>query len=344
MGIYDRMMAGLLGTPSDYGGLLSAEDQKAAQRDGQMAIAMQLLQAGGYSNQPVNLGQAIGSGVMAGRQAQAGGLDAALQAQLLKSQIARNGKQNLPTSAEEFEYRQKLTPEQQTQFDAMRAKSGPAAIQEFEYFKKLSPEDQGTYKGLQRQPTVPKVVMIGNVPHLVDPITGVKTPLSTLENETAGAGAVKQSEGYGSATGKILGEVAGGIQKKGSDAVGTEVTLDMAEPLIEKATGSAGGALIDSGARVFGKATEGDKAIAQLKVLQANLMTTMPRMEGPQSDRDVDLYREAAGQIGDPTVPAELKKAAVQTIRMLQRRYQERAGTKPPTSTSSDKVVNWDDL
>jgi len=54
-------------------------------------------------------------------------------------------------------------------------------------------------------------------------------------------------------------------------------------------------------------------------------MTNMPRMEGPQSDADVKLYRDAAGQIGDPTVPASIKKAAVGTIRQLQEKYKERA-------------------
>jgi uncharacterized protein (UPF0147 family) len=54
-------------------------------------------------------------------------------------------------------------------------------------------------------------------------------------------------------------------------------------------------------------------------------MTNMPRMEGPQSDRDVDLYRQAAGQIGDPTVPRDIKKAAVKTIRELQKKYADRA-------------------
>jgi hypothetical protein len=54
-------------------------------------------------------------------------------------------------------------------------------------------------------------------------------------------------------------------------------------------------------------------------------MTNMPRMEGPQSDADVKLYRDAAGQIGDPTVPASIKKASVATIRQLQEKYKERA-------------------
>ena len=64
---------------------------------------------------------------------------------------------------------------------------------------------------------------------------------------------------------------------------------------------------------------------------QAAIMLRQPRMEGPQSDRDVQLYREAAGQIGDPSVPRETKKAALQTIRRLQAIYKNNptGGVKP---------------
>jgi uncharacterized protein (UPF0147 family) len=63
-------------------------------------------------------------------------------------------------------------------------------------------------------------------------------------------------------------------------------------------------------------------------------MTSMPRMEGPQSDRDVELYSKAAGQIGDPNVPRDIKKAAVKTIRALQDKYVDRANTQNGAPTA----------
>jgi hypothetical protein len=147
-----------------------------------------------------------------------------------------------------------------------------------------------------------------------------------LPQQVAGVSSIKQAEGEGSALGKALGEISGGIQTKGANAVSTSNLLDIAEPLIQVATGSATGAARDAVAKFFGEATTGAQAIAKLKVLQAGLMTSMPRMEGPQSDRDVELYREAAGQIGDPSVPSDVKKAAVETIRQIQNKYIERAG------------------
>ena len=58
-------------------------------------------------------------------------------------------------------------------------------------------------------------------------------------------------------------------------------------------------------------------------------------MEGPQSDKDVALYKEMAGRIGDPNVPTSQKRAAVETIRELNSRYANveyvPGGSTPPS-------------
>jgi len=97
--------------------------------------------------------------------------------------------------------------------------------------------------------------------------------------------------------------------------------LDMAEPLLKKSTGSYLGAGIDAGARAFGVSTPGAEAAAELKALQGALVSKMPKMSGPQSDKDVQLYREMAGQIGDPTLPVKTRQAAANTVRMLNEKY-----------------------
>ena len=50
-------------------------------------------------------------------------------------------------------------------------------------------------------------------------------------------------------------------------------------------------------------------------------MMSQPRMEGPQSDKDVALYRQMAGQIGDSTIPIETRRAALNGIRQLHEKY-----------------------
>ena len=96
--------------------------------------------------------------------------------------------------------------------------------------------------------------------------------------------------------------------------------------LIEGATGSYWGTAIDHGARLFGSATNGAENIAKLKVLEGNIMMAQPRMEGPQSNMDVELYRQMAAQLGDPTVPNSTKKAALQTVYELYKKYDPDAG------------------
>lgn len=104
--------------------------------------------------------------------------------------------------------------------------------------------------------------------------------------------------------------------------------IDAAGPLIDKSTNSYIGAGVDQAARLFGDATPGAMAGAQLKALEGALMMAQPRMEGPQSDKDVALYRQMAGQIGDTTVPREQKKAALQVIRQLHARYAGQGGNQ----------------
>jgi len=134
-------------------------------------------------------------------------------------------------------------------------------------------------------------------------------------------------------TGEIVAEVEGQTNiKKPAQAKTVLGILDEADNEIDKATGSLAGAGRDIAVGAFGGTTPGAESIAGLKVLQAQLMTSQPRMEGPQSDRDVQLYREMAGQIGDPTVPSALKKRAVKTIRRINEKY----ANKQPTDTNQN--------
>lgn len=97
--------------------------------------------------------------------------------------------------------------------------------------------------------------------------------------------------------------------------------LQMATPLVDKATSSYIGQGADFTAQLFGEATPGSQAAAQLRVIEGMLISKMPKMSGPQSDKDVLLYRQMAGQIGDPSVPAAQKKAAMVAIAAINRRY-----------------------
>jgi hypothetical protein len=110
-------------------------------------------------------------------------------------------------------------------------------------------------------------------------------------------------------------------QAKVNDAKDVISILNQAAPLVNKSTGSGIGNLMDNSAAFFGRSTDGAQAAAQLKALEGTLVSKMPKMSGPQSDKDVLLYKQMAGQIGDPTIPAAQKQAAMNTINELNSRY-----------------------
>ena len=100
-----------------------------------------------------------------------------------------------------------------------------------------------------------------------------------------------------------------------------ETIIPEIRALLSKATGSYLGAGADLLANTVGISTEGAKATAQLKTLSGQMVAAMPKMSGPQSDKDVQMYREMAGNLADPTIPTETRLAALETIEKLNEKY-----------------------
>lgn len=99
---------------------------------------------------------------------------------------------------------------------------------------------------------------------------------------------------------------------------------------------------------VVGASPRGAAEADQLRALAGALTAKMPRMEGPQSDKDVQLYREMAGQIGDATLPVSRRIAALSTVEKLWSKYEKPNtggatgswdGTDRRASTSGFKVL-----
>jgi hypothetical protein len=87
--------------------------------------------------------------------------------------------------------------------------------------------------------------------------------------------------------------------------------------LIDQSTGSYLGKAVDVGARVFGQAMPGDIAAGQLAPIADLALKMVPRFEGPQSNADTTSYKQAAGQLADSTLPAEIRKAAGKEVLRL---------------------------
>jgi hypothetical protein len=95
----------------------------------------------------------------------------------------------------------------------------------------------------------------------------------------------------------------------------TEATKD--KGLIDQSTGSGAGRLVDVAAGFAGQATPGAIAIAKLKPIADMTLKMVPRFEGPQSDKDTASYKEAAGQLADPSLPTEIRKQAGREVLRL---------------------------
>ncbi len=149
--------------------------------------------------------------------------------------------------------------------------------------------------------------------------TKIGIPLQSEAQRAEDIGRVQQKLSVDEA--KLKNAQSQDNQQKIADARTVLDIVGMASPLIDKATNSYVGNKRDELANAVGVSTEGAKAAAQLKALGGALVSKMPKMSGPQSDKDVLLYKEMAGQIGDPTVNAENKKAAIKTITQLNMKY-----------------------
>ena len=84
--------------------------------------------------------------------------------------------------------------------------------------------------------------------------------------------------------------------------------------LIDQSTGSGAGRLTDIGAGFFGKATPGAIAIGKIAPIADLVLKMVPRFEGPQSNKDTQSYKEAAGQLADASLPTAIRKEAGKTV------------------------------
>ena len=100
-----------------------------------------------------------------------------------------------------------------------------------------------------------------------------------------------------------------------------DAILPEIEKILPNATSSYVGAGADFLGRAIGYSTDGAKATAQLKTLAGQLVSLMPKMSGPQSDKDVAMYKEMAGNLADDTQPIQTRMAALQTIKELNNKY-----------------------
>lgn len=114
-----------------------------------------------------------------------------------------------------------------------------------------------------------------------------------------------------------------------------DTILPEIEKILPQATSSYLGAGLDMAGRVVGYSSDGSEATARLKTLAGQLVSLMPKMSGPQSDKDVAMYKDMAGNLSDDTLPVKTRMAALQSIHDLNAKYKSmnQSNTAKPQDT-----------
>ena len=121
--------------------------------------------------------------------------------------------------------------------------------------------------------------------------------------------------------------------------------IDTAENILKsgKPTASGVGAALDAAGRMVGLSNVGAQESAKLEALSGWLVANVPRMEGPQSNFDVQNYQTMAGKIGDKTIPIAERLAAVGIVKQLQQKYKSlNQDDGAPAAPSAPKRVKYD--
>lgn len=114
--------------------------------------------------------------------------------------------------------------------------------------------------------------------------------------------------------------------------------------LIDQSTGSYIGNLIDGAAATVGIGLPGYEANARLAPIADLVLKMVPRFEGPQSNYDVQSYKDAAGNLADPTVPSNIKRAAAQEIVRLFKKYKDQFEYAGDGGGADGTVIDFNDL
>lgn len=238
----------------------------------------------------------------------------------------------------------------------------PAEVRAFEEMTKgMTPEKKAEARevwagirarsGESAQERIARTGMTGEVAQSEAEIAGAKagaTESQKLKQQLAMEPELEARKTRSTESAKLEAKINDKIVTASRDAKGVNSILDMAETMIPIATGSGIGAGLDWAGSIFGISTTGAEVADSLKSLEGALIMKMPRMEGPQSNLDQQLYRQMAAQIGDSTIPGPRRIAALKTLREITNKYSENekpAGKKeaPPANDIDDLVNQYAD-
>lgn len=219
-----------------------------------------------------------------------------------------------------WEFAQSLPEEQRAQFFARAGGGGmPATVQEWQFFSQLDPESQARFLEMKRNP---QIMNLGGSMAVRAPGGGVGesyTVSPKITDMPSFQAAQAQATEQAKAGVKQQADTTAKLSKAEVDSGTIDALVSEADSLLNDATGSTVGAGVAAAKQAFGISDKATQANARLKVIEGQLVSKVPRFEGPQSDADRLLYQQMAGRAADPTVPVEDRRAALKTMQKMAR-------------------------
>lgn len=238
--------------------------------------------------------------------------------------------------------RDSLTGNSLKQAQAQRYAAGgesPAGLQEFREFEKSTPERKKEWLEFKRGPSM---LNLGGQLGVRAPGGGVAETY-TVTPKPEQMPEFKGAQARAEAGAKADVERSTEATKKTTQAGNMSDLIGQADALLNDATGSYLGTAGALGKRAVGMSDTNTQANQQLKLISGWLVSNVPRMEGPQSNFDIQNYQEMAGKVGDTTVPVGDRRAALQQLLQLQKKYAG-AVNAPASSVKTEskfsKVIN----
>ena len=217
----------------------------------------------------------------------------------------------------------------------------PMDVQETQWFTdpRRTPEEKAIHLTLKR---AQQVMNLGGTQAVLDPVTRQISQSFAVTPKQTETPAYQGAQESAKATAKSNVGFQEESQKKSIKAGNMMDYIGQANKLLDTASGSMIGAGVSGAKQIAGISDETTKSNQKLKLISGWMVANVPRMEGPQSDFDVQNYKTMAGAVGDPTIPIGDRKAALETLMGLQEKYadKEYAGVTDVTNSTSPKKEN----
>jgi hypothetical protein len=325
-------------------GLFDYEDPAAV---GRMMFAASLLNAGGPSKMPISTGQAIAQGLLARQQGASEAAQNARRNDLITAQsmLARAHAAHYmnPQTQQSQRFRtvgnmiwdeveQKfIQPPQLPQAEKPENRPEFLKLLDAAYPDQNDPKRRELLADFVRKqtqfppqlPSYQPITLGGSTPSAPPVVAGFDTRRGTI-TPPVGTAPLKADA---AATAATAGDNAGVLR----------AAVLKAQTLLPIATGSGAGAIRDKVTDFFGIETDPAKAATDLETVAAQLIRFAPRFKGQDSNRDVQIYNQAVGAIGDRTKPASYRMQALATAQMLINKYsrQQQIGETDTLNVSS---------